>query len=387
MTKKKILVFTDWFYPGYKAGGPIQSVYNLINTLKEYYEFSVVTRNTDYMSSIPYPDVKSDTWNNMPNGMRIYYFSKKHLHVWNIASILKTEKYDIAYLNSMYSLAFTLLPLIFLRAWGREIILAPRGMLGHGSLSLKGWKKKPFLTLLKHYGFTYNVIFHATSLYEANDITLRFGKDVTIRIASNLPDQLTIPSETGTTQLSAFVKTKISGELHLVSIARIAPEKHLHYALKILSNIKGKVKLDIYGPVYNELYWAKCVELIGKMPGNIIVGYSGAIRKEDIPVALNSAHFLFLPTKGENFGHIILESMMYGCPVIISDRTLWTNLEQAKSGFDIQLYNIEKFIQVIERCINMDAEEYGKWRKGARDFAEKFITNPNLIEQNIQLFN
>ena len=30
---------------------------------------------------------------------------------------------------------------------------------------------------------------------------------------------------------------------------------------------------------------------------------------------------LFLPTKGENFGHVILESMSAGTPVLISDTT------------------------------------------------------------------
>ena len=45
--KKKILIFIDWFLPGYKAGGPIQSVVNLINHLGHEYDFDVVTSNKD----------------------------------------------------------------------------------------------------------------------------------------------------------------------------------------------------------------------------------------------------------------------------------------------------------------------------------------------------
>ena len=35
MAKKKILIFIDWYLPGYKAGGPVQSVANLVENLKD----------------------------------------------------------------------------------------------------------------------------------------------------------------------------------------------------------------------------------------------------------------------------------------------------------------------------------------------------------------
>ena len=54
MSKKKILIFIDWYLPGYKAGGPIQSVANLVANLKEEFEFSIVTRDTDYCEKLPY---------------------------------------------------------------------------------------------------------------------------------------------------------------------------------------------------------------------------------------------------------------------------------------------------------------------------------------------
>jgi hypothetical protein len=34
MTKKKILVFVDWYLPGYKAGGQIRSVASMVGHLK-----------------------------------------------------------------------------------------------------------------------------------------------------------------------------------------------------------------------------------------------------------------------------------------------------------------------------------------------------------------
>src|SRR6202167_5006185 len=102
MAKKKILLFSDWFYPGFMAGGPIQSSFNLINHLKDYYDFSVVTRGTDYTDTIPYKGLKSDTWTILPNGMRVYYFSTKNLSNLNMTKLIESEDFDVAYLNSMY---------------------------------------------------------------------------------------------------------------------------------------------------------------------------------------------------------------------------------------------------------------------------------------------
>ena len=45
--KSKILVFVDFFLPGYKAGGPITTIENLTNALKDKFDFSIITRNYD----------------------------------------------------------------------------------------------------------------------------------------------------------------------------------------------------------------------------------------------------------------------------------------------------------------------------------------------------
>ena len=79
MTKKpKILIFIDWYFPGYKAGGPVRSCFNMIAHLKLHYEFFVVTGNTEYTESIPYSDIKFNHWLMGPNGEKIMYLDKHH---------------------------------------------------------------------------------------------------------------------------------------------------------------------------------------------------------------------------------------------------------------------------------------------------------------------
>ena len=40
--KKKILCFADYYLQGYKAGGPIQSIANLVENLSDEFEFPMI---------------------------------------------------------------------------------------------------------------------------------------------------------------------------------------------------------------------------------------------------------------------------------------------------------------------------------------------------------
>ena len=45
--KLDVLICIDWFLPAFKAGGPIQSVSNLVEYLKDEFNFWIFTSNTD----------------------------------------------------------------------------------------------------------------------------------------------------------------------------------------------------------------------------------------------------------------------------------------------------------------------------------------------------
>ncbi len=376
--KKRILIFIDWFLPGYRAGGPIQSCANLIEQLKDEFDFSIVTRNTDYKSDTPYLNVKSDEWDSLENGTRTYYFSSGNLSKKNIDKLLKSENYDVVYLNGIYSLYFSIYPLLYLKRSDKQVVVAVRGMLAQSALSIKHWKKKIFLFSAKIFKLFENVLFHAANQQEADQIYTVFGKKTKIGIAPNLSQK--------NSSVEWHIRKKEKGSVRLVSIARIAPEKNIKYALEILQRVRTNVVFDIYGPIYNEQYWCDCKVIINKLPGNITINYKGSLEREMVFNTLSDSHFLFMPTKGENFGHVILQAMNAGVPVIISDQTIWRDLINKNAGWDLPLASPEKFIQMIEDCSNMEQTQYEKLSKHTFDFAAPFINNPDIIEQNKKLF-
>lgn len=377
ISKKKIIIFVDWYLPGYKAGGPIRSVANMVAHLKSDFDFSLVTSDTDYHESQAYPSIKSNEWN-LADGCKVFYFSKKYLKFRNLFVLLKQEAFDVVYLNSMFSFYYTILPLFILRRLERncKIILAPRGMLAEGALSVKSFKKKMFLFFLKFAKLQNNIVFHATSEEEKKDISKFFNSKIIL--APNL-SQLSENNE-------FHVRKKNINELKLVNIARISPEKNLKFALTILQKSKDNITFDIFGTINNKVYWEECLGVIKEMPANITVNYKNEIQNHLIPELLRNYHFMFMPTLGENFGHVIIESLASGCPVIISDRTPWRNMEKQKTGWDISLSSTDLFVKAIENASKMDREEFNIWSKKAFDFSLKYINDPDIIEKNRNLF-
>ncbi|MEI7983811.1 MAG: glycosyltransferase family 4 protein, partial [Bacteroidota bacterium] len=223
------------------------------------------------------------------------------------------------------------------------------------------------------------VVFHSATEHESADILTHIGSHTSIFLARELPRKV---SGQPTRQ------DKKAGRLTMVTVARISPEKNQLFALEILSQCRNhEIQYDIIGPVYDEAYWKKCQTLIAALPANIHVTYRGSINSEKVPAELQGYDMMLLPTTGENFGHTILESFMAGCPVIISDRTPWRNLEESGIGRDIPLGNSDAFRKAIEQFAGLDNEKFREYSINAFTFANTYIANPEMLAENINLFN
>lgn len=378
LPKKKILVFIDWYLPGFKAGGPIRSCANLIAHLEDDFEFFVVTRDTDYTEAEPYEQIKSNEWNTLPDGTKVYYISGSELKRRTLRKLICADDFDCFYINGIYSWYFSILPLLLLRKH-KHVVVAARGMFAPGAVSVKKIKKVFFLATAKALGLYNKVVFHATTNNEKAEIRKRVGERAVVRVAPNLPKKYG--------DITQAERSKHKGNAHFINIARIAPEKNLKFAFELLSEVKGRATFDIYGPVYNQKYWDECKLQLQNLRPGITVNYKGSIENEKIPELLEDYHFMLMPTLGENFGHIILESLAAACPVIISDQTPWKNLADKKAGWDIPLADAGSFVAQIESCIAMRQEEYDQYSNGAFEFAQRFINDPELAAQNRRLFS
>lgn len=379
--KPVILLFIDWYVPGYKAGGPIRSCANMISALKDEYDFKVVTRDSDYTEENKYPGIISDQWTTGPYGESVYYFSAAKLNRKNLRSMIQSVEYDFAYINGIYSFYFSILPLILCRRkTGKQIIIGTRGMLAETAIAVKGGRKKLFLNLARFAGIYKHVIFHATNNKESQDIQRVIHRDARIVIADNFP--------LAAKRLNHRISAKKKGVLRIINIARIAPEKNLDFALKILQKIQyPKIIFDVYGPVYDQHYFESCQLLAKANTSCVEVNFKGSLAPEKVGETLSQYDLFFMPTRGENFGHSISESLMNGTPVLISDQTPWNEVNDKKCGRAVALSDEISFVAFINEMNALSQSEHQQMVDAALKLSAEKNNTPQLLERYRLLFS
>ena len=78
--------------------------------------------------------------------------------------------------------------------------------------------------------------------------------------------------------------------------------------------------------------------------------------------------------------------MLAGRPVLISDQTPWIKLHQTNAGWDLPLNDPGKFTMVIEEMALYNQQEFDVAAKAAWQYANNFISNPQLTLPYHKLF-
>ena len=380
--KPKILIFSDYYLPGYKSGGGMRTIVNMIDRFNDKFDFWIITRDHDgKLDKKQYKNVKINEWNNVRNA-KVFYLSKDNVRISKLRELILEVKPDSIYTNSFF--ATLAIYVLKLRKLGLipdiSITVAPCGELSSGSLKLKSTKKKFFVNLSKLIGLYQNVIWKASSDLEKAEIEQIKGKGGKIFISPDLPPQTIFDDYDQKLKLE-----KEKGHAKMVFLSRFMRKKNFKWLLENLFEVKGKLEIDIFGPLEDEEYWNKCREIIGKLPENIEVEYKESVPFEQVLNVLFKYHFFILPTISENFGHVFLEALATGCPLIISDRTPWLNLENKEIGWDIPLETPKKWLQVINHCISMDNVDYQLLSQNTRKFSVEWLKDKKVEEDTLRV--
>lgn len=379
--KPIILIFSGIYLPGVNGGGPIRTISNLVSTLGDDFDFHIITSDRDLGSKLAYSEILINEWNLV--GKAKVYYTKPNISLFQLANIINGINFQVLYLNSFFNLKFTIFPLL-LRKLGKikniPVILAPRGEFSLNALSLKSRKKNSFIKIASFFGLYNNLVWQASSLHEEVDIISRLKLHKipykNVKVCQNLPEVNILHKE------FLFNPNLIK----ICFLARISKMKNLDFVLHVLKNIKHNIFLGIYGPKEDLNYWANCQKIIKELPRNIKVEYFGAVPNEQVRDIISNYDLFFVPSKGENYGHVFVEAFSAGTPVLVSDKTPWRNLTDKNIGWDISLNNPSEFCQVIEKYVFLSEEYKRLMRSDCIKFAENLIYDPIVLEDNRSLF-
>ena len=397
-----ILVLLGSYLPAYKAGGPIRSIENLVAAVGEEFHFRVVTSDRDLGDKLPFPGIVANRWVRVGHADVMYLRPGLPGFLGMYALLRSVDRNTVLYLNSFFARRFSMLALLM--RWlnlcrMRSLVLAPRGEFSPGALQFKRTRKRLYIRISQWFSLYESLIWHASSDFEETDIRRQFPLSKRVTIAAVIPGLEASDGKRQTSQIAVASdlaglaapvrrewRLKMPGELRAVFVSRLSRKKNLAGALKMLDGVSGDVCFDICGPAEDADYWEECQGLIAALPANIHVQYCGQTEHAKIGQVF-AEHDLFLfPTLGENYGHVICEALISGCPVLISDQTPWRNLEALGVGWDLPLSEPKRFREVLQQCVDMGPEEHTAMRARAAAFGASCASDPAVIEDNRTLF-
>jgi glycosyltransferase involved in cell wall biosynthesis len=376
--KTKLLIFYDHFYPSYKAGGPTQSIVNLVKALHKEYNLYIICKPHEMGEKQPLADIQLNKWTDWEKKAQVYYWGYGLKQIPQLKQNIASIAPNVIYINGLYSLYFNFLPLMIAMSKKVKIILAPRGMLHEGALSQKTFKKKFFLLIFKLMGLHNKVIWHATDETEVGFIKNQVGDQVKISTAPNLPNLLNVKAGPG----------KKENELILGTIALISPMKNHLEVLNALKLVKSKVLWHIYGPVKDADYWKQCNEFIKQLPSNIQVQYHGDLPPSLLEDTMQNFQVFILPSKSENFGHALAEAISAGKPIITSKNTPFSDIENFNCGIAVSIpSNNQELANAIEKFAMMDAQTFNLFVSATQDAVAVKFKNTDVLSKYYSLFN
>lgn len=378
-----ILTFNKFYLPGYRAGGPIRTLANMVDRLGDYFDFRIVTLDRDAGDTNPYPAIQPGKWTPMGKA-KVMYLSIGDITISKLANITLDAGPQAIYLNSFFDPTFTQRVLLArrLRKLGEiPIIVAPRGEFSEGALKLKRLKKLAYLHLSRILGLYRNLTWQASSKHELKDIqrSLPFinAKDIVeaMDLAPNDGIEIFTPSQ-----------RKDGEPLRICFLSRIAPMKNLDFALKSLAEVRSEVIFRIYGPKEDSNYWQKCKAMMEALPSNIHASYEGEVVPAEVKSTLSKHDLFFLPTRGENYGHVIHEALSAGLPVLISNQTPWTTVQEHGVGWALGLADPKAYACLIDDYARWQNERINEIKFRAHNFAIERAVDHNTLEANINIF-
>ncbi len=377
---RTVLIFCDYFFPGYKAGGPITTLSSLISGIQHLTRVCVITTDRDYLDGQRYSEVDHYGWNDL-GGYTARYLNRENTSLKVLSKIVAEVEPDTIYLNSVFSYSFSIRPLLGRRIGRIKVsrwVLCPRGELNEAALEKSTWRKLLFLTVAKWFGLYEGITWQATNEHEYARVKKVMGAHAIATQVENLSRLV------DDDHVSRLMK-KEPGRLEIIFVARINRHKNLLLLLEALADVDGDVGLRIYGPVDDQDYWRVCERKIAEIAGHVRVDYLGAHDRELIIAAMRWAHVLVLPSRSENFGQVIYEALSVGTPVILSDKTPWRGLIDKGVGWDCDIQSPEPIRQFLSEMILMNEINWIEMVSKSKKYARESLPRDQIVNKAMKL--
>lgn len=169
---------------------------------------------------------------------------------------------------------------------------------------------------------------------------------------------------------------------YILFLARIVPEKGLHYLIKAYQGLDTDKKLVIAGGSSHSVEYMNKIIRIAEKDKNIIM--TGFVQGEMLEELYSNAYCFVLPSDVEGMALSLLEAMSYGNCCIISD--IPENMEVAEDmALTFPKGDTEELRAVLERVIR-DEETVRQYKQNSQEFICNKYNWDKVAEKTLQLY-
>jgi glycosyltransferase involved in cell wall biosynthesis len=361
MSKKRVLIIYRSYFPSQSHLGPATAIRNLVEAMGADYDFHILTLNFDFATGSPlFPQRHHRVV--LPHVVIEYV--PQGLSALRILARRLRDNFDVIDIQCAFDPLLAIPALMLCRlgfAGDSRIFHTPHGIFMDIIMSARRTRKTLYCRLSDLLGLYRSVVHLAGSPGEKHDIDRNHLRSQQVVVVSQFVEPL--PS-------SRAQGTKPRERLKVAFVGRVTAQKNLIAAIEILHRLRVPSTMDVFGDTADTAYLAQCMAMIRAGSGASTIDFKGNVDKNVLFRQLPDYDVLLHPTLGENFGHAIVEALHLGVPVLISDRSPWTDVESCHAGWSLPLSNPSAFVDKLEAIYAM-GEEWSQLSAGAIQYARK----------------
>jgi glycosyltransferase involved in cell wall biosynthesis len=327
----RVLHVTPYFAPAFRYGGPPRSILGLCRALMEagveIEVFTTTANGTEPLAAAPEGTEYE--------GVRVRYFPlawpQRYWRASGLAAALDRALpgADLVHVHGLWNMTGSA-AVSCARAAGRPYVLSPRGMLQPAAMRRHRVLKAVAYWASERAHLGGAALLHATSLVEQQQIT-KYGPPV-VTIANGVTPV--------TVSLQALERLREraqidAGDEVVLCLGRLHPIKRLDLlaaAFAIVRGARPRARLVIAGPD-EDGYRARVEPLFAPVAG--ATRWLGAVDAETSGALFAASRTLVQCSDSESFGMSVAEALTAGLPVVVTDRTGWSQVAALELGCSV----------------------------------------------------
>lgn len=177
-------------------------------------------------------------------------------------------------------------------------------------------------------------------------------------------------------------KYGLQADGYLLFLARIVPEKGLHYLIEAFKKIKTSYKLVIAGDCQYSVEYGKQIEQMCRGNKNIIL--TGFVEGDELYELYTNTLLYILPSEIEGMSMSILEAMSYGKCCLVSD--IPENVEPTGNCVEyFKSADVQDLKEKLEQLLIDDERRKVLGRKG-QIYVQKMYQWTTIAEKTIEVY-